>query len=227
MSQFERTELVLKEDIEKLKKANICLLGVGGVGGYVLEMLLRLGVGKITIVDCDNFEETNLNRQIYATYSSLGCSKVEIAKNRADEINKDCLVEAIKEKICEENLPKILGNKNFDYVIDCIDDVQAKISTIMYCKNNDINLVCAMGTGNRYKMPNFKIMDLFKTSYDGLARKMRNELKKKGFKGKVDVCCTLEIAEKTGALGSVVYYPLMCAGTLVSYVSNKLLENNP
>lgn len=225
MSQFERTELVLKEDTKRLENANICLLGVGGVGGYVLEMLYRLGVKNLTIVDCDDFEETNLNRQLYATYSTLNLPKVEVAKKRAKEINLSCEVQTIKEKISESNLPNILGGKNFDFVIDCIDDVPAKIATIVYCSQNNINLVCAMGTGNRYKMPRFEIVDLFKTSYDGLARKMRTELKKRNFSGKVPVCCTLESAEKTGALGSVVYYPLMCAGTLVSYVVSKILEN--
>ena len=223
MSEVERTKLVVGEKLTKLENANICLLGVGGVGGYVLEMLYRLGVKNITIVDCDNFEKSNLNRQLYATYSSIDKPKVDIAKQRAKEINSNCVVQAIKEKICEETLPNILGDKNFDFVIDCIDDVQAKIATILFCNKQNINLVCAMGTGNRYKMPRFEIMDLFKTSYDGLARKMRNELKKRNFRDKVDVCCTLEMAEKTSALGSVVYYPLMCAGALVSYVANKIM----
>ena len=224
MSQFERTELVVGENLEKLENANICLFGVGGVGGYVLEMLYRLGVKNLTIVDSDNFEETNLNRQLYSTYSSLGQPKVDVACARAKKINKECVVTPKKVKIDEYSLPEILGGQNYDFVIDCIDDVRAKIATILYCNEHNINLICAMGTGNRYKSPRFEVMDLFKTSYDGLARKMRNELKKRNFRGKVPVGCTLESAEKTGALGSVVYYPLMCAGTLVSFVANKIME---
>ncbi len=226
MAQFERTKLVVGENLCKLENANICLLGVGGVGGYVLEMLYRLGVKNLTLVDCDNFEETNLNRQLYATYSTLGLPKVEVAQKRAKEINSSCFVTAIKTKISEKTLPEIFMDKDFDFVIDCIDDVQAKIATILYCKEHNLNLVCAMGTGNRYKTPRFEIMDLFKTSYDGLARKMRNELKKRDFHDKVIVCCTTESVEKTGTLGSVVYYPLMCAGTIVSYVANKIMEKS-
>ncbi len=224
MAQFERTKIVMGENLIKIENANICLLGVGGVGGYVLEMLYRLGVKHLTIVDCDNFEETNLNRQLYSTYSSLGRPKVEVAGTRAKEINADCVVIPKKIKINESTLPEILSGQNYDFVIDCIDDVRAKIVTILYCNEHNINLICAMGTGNRYKTPRFEVMDLFKTSYDGLARKMRNELKKKNFRGKVNVCCTLESTEKTTALGSVVYYPLMCAGTLVSFVANKIME---
>lgn len=223
MTEFDRTEIVLKEQIEKIKNSSILLLGVGGVGGYVFEMLVRLGIGKITVVDCDKFEITNFNRQLYSTYISLGKDKAEVARLRAKEISKHCVVTAKVVKISADNLDSIF-NDQFDYVIDCIDDVNAKIAVIKYCDKNQIPLISSMGTGNRYKNPHFEVVNLWKTCYDGLAKKIRNILRKDNFVSKVDVVCCMEQSEKTDSLGSVVYYPLMCAGRIVSFVANKLIE---
>ena len=219
----DRTKLVIGEDYSKIKNCHIAVLGVGGVGGYVVEMLARLGVEKLTVVDFDIFDKTNLNRQILALNTTIGRQKCFVAKERIAQINPKCNVYAVNEKINRENISTILCER-YDYVIDAIDDIPAKIEVIKFCKQNDIPLVCAMGTGNRSKFPNFQVENLWKTSYDGLARKLRTELKKIGIDSAVDVCYTKEPTEKTGALGSVVYYPLMCAGVMVSFVVNKILE---
>lgn len=224
MDSFEdRTKLVMGEEYDKIKKANIAVLGAGGVGGYVIEMLARLGVGNITVVDFDKFDQTNINRQVLSLISNVGQKKCEVAKQRILSINPNCNVTAICEKISGDNISKVLLG-DYDYVIDAIDDIMAKVEVIKFCHENNIPLVCAMGTGNRAKMPHFVVENLWKTSYDGLARKLRNELKKDNFTAPVEVCYTKEQTEKTGALGSVVYYPLMCAGVMVSFVSNKILE---
>ncbi|MGN0798306.1 MAG: ThiF family adenylyltransferase [Christensenellales bacterium] len=219
----DRTKLVIGEDYSKIKNCHIAVLGVGGVGGYVVEMLARLGVEKLTVVDFDIFDKTNLNRQILALTTTIGRQKCFVAKERIAQINPKCNVYTVNEKINRENISTILCER-YDYVIDAIDDIPAKIEVIKFCKQNNTPLVCAMGTGNRAKFPNFQVENLWKTSYDGLARKLRTELKKIGIDSAVDVCYTKEPTEKTCALGSVVYYPLMCAGVMVSFVINKILE---
>lgn len=223
MEDNSRTEIVLKDKTILLENSHIAILGLGGVGGYVLEMFARLNVKKITVVDCDKFEKSNLNRQIFALTETIGKDKVEVAKERVKSINPECQITAKQMKIDEENVGEIL-NEKFDYVLDCIDDFRAKIAVIKFCQQKNLPLLCAMGTGNRYKNPNFVVEDLFKTSYDGLARKLRTELKKENFVGKVPVAYTKENAEKTTALGSVVYYPLLCAGVMVSFVTNHLIS---
>ena len=219
---LERTKRVIK-DTSKIENANILLLGVGGVGGYVFEMLVRLGVKHLTVVDFDTFDMTNLNRQLLATMGTIGLKKAGSARARGLSINPQAEIIAIDKKITADNISKIISCK-FDYVIDAIDDVKAKIAIIKHCKQNGISLLSAMGTGNRYKMPQFVVEDLFKTSYDGLAKKMRTELKKENITSGVKVVYTKEQPEKTNALGSVVYYPLMCAGTIVSFVTNELIS---
>ena len=225
MENLSRTQIVLKDKLSKIQNVNIAILGIGGVGGFIFEMLVRLGVSKITVVDFDKFEESNLNRQVLATNNTLGMNKVEVAKIRAAEINKNCKVSIKNLKISQENINSIL-NEKFDYVIDAIDDVKAKLAIIIYCSKHNIPLISSMGTGNRYKMPHFVVDDLSKSSYDPLARKIRQELRKLNFKGKVNVAYTKEQVVKTNGLGSVVYYPLMCAGVIVSFVVNEIIKDN-
>ena len=185
-------------------------------------MFARLGVKNLTIVDFDTISVSNLNRQIIALKSNINCLKVEEFKNRILNINPDCSVAAVAKKITKENIGEIL-NKKFDFVIDAIDDIPAKIEVAKYCQENNIKLISSMGTGNRYKMPKFEVSDITKTSYDKLAKKLRKLLKEQGVEN-LTVVYTKEEAEKTEGLGSVVYYPLMCAGTIVSYVTNCLIE---
>lgn len=220
--QSRTSRVIGEENVKKLSNSNIAVLGVGGVGGYVVEMFARLGVKNLTIVDFDTISVSNLNRQIIALKSNINCLKVEEFKNRILNINPDCSVAAVAKKITKENVGEIL-NKKFDFVIDAIDDIPAKIEVAKYCQENNIKLISSMGTGNRYKMPKFEVSDITKTSYDKLAKKLRKLLKEQGVEN-LTVVYTKEEAEKTEGLGSVVYYPLMCAGTIVSYVTNCLIE---
>ena len=219
-----KTELVVgKENMQKLKKAKILILGVGGVGGYVVEMFARLGVENLTIVDFDKVDTSNINRQTIAYLSTVGKNKVEVFEKIVKDINPNCLLKSHLCKISANNLQEVF-NDDFDYVIDAIDDIKAKVEVAKYCHKNNINLISSMGTGNRYKqVPQFEICDIYKTSYDKLAKKLRKLLKDEGI-NKLQVVYTKQQPEQTDSLGSVVYYPLMCAGTIVSFVTNKILE---
>ena len=221
---FSRTTRVIgEENLTKIKNSNIAVLGVGGVGGYVVEMLVRLGVEKLTLVDFDKVDLSNFNRQLIATNETVNMLKVEAFKNRILKINKTCLVTVKPEKISSENISKIL-NEKYDYIIDAIDDLKAKVEIAKFCQKNNLKLISSMGTGSRYKMPNFEVADISKTSYDKLAKKLRKMLKDEGVE-KLTVVYTKEPIEPTTNLGSIVYYPLMCAGVITSFVTNEIIKN--
>lgn len=219
-----KTELVVgKENLEKIKKSNILVLGIGGVGGYVAEMFVRLGVENLTVVDFDKVDITNLNRQTIAYLSTVNKNKTEVFEKIVKDINPNCRLTSHLCKISSDNLQSIFS-ANFDYVVDAIDDIKAKVEVAKHCYKNNINLISSMGTGNRYKgIPQFEVCDIYKTSYDKLAKKMRKLLKDEGV-DRLQVVYTKQQSEQTEALGSVVYYPLMCAGTIVSFVANKIFE---
>lgn len=220
---FSRTNRVIGEEkLNKIMSSHMAVLGVGGVGGYVVEMLTRLGVGKLTIIDFDKIDISNLNRQIIATNNNLNCYKTTEFVKRIKSINPNCEVVEKTQKITAENISELL-NEKYDYVIDAIDDINAKVGVAKFCNDNNLKLVSSMGTGNRYKMPQFEVTDISKTSYDKLAKKLRKLLKDKGVE-KLNVVYTKEPSEQTESLGSVVYYPLMCAGTIVSFVTNEILK---
>lgn len=221
---YSRIERVIgKQKLEKLKNSKIAVLGVGGVGGYIAEMLVRSGVNNITIVDYDKIDISNLNRQIVALNNNIGCYKVEELKKRLLNINPNCNVVDIKQKLTEDSIRKII-NTSFNFVIDAIDDILAKVEIAKFCTKNKVNLISSMGTGNRYRdIPCFEIADISKTSYDKLAKKMRKLLKEQNIHN-LTVCYTKQPPEETTSLGSVVYYPLMCAGAITSYVVNKILD---
>ena len=222
---FSRTERVIgKDKLQKIKSSKIAILGLGGVGGYVAEMFARLGVENLTIVDCDKIEVSNLNRQIIALNSTLNCYKTTAFKNRILDINPNCRIVEKNIKISSQNTAEILSEK-YDFVVDAIDDIPAKIAVVKFCQQNNIKLISSMGTGNRYKLPQFEVCDISKTSYDKLAKKLRKLLKDEGVEH-LTVVYTKEPCEKTEGLGSMVYYPLMCAGTIVSHVTNEIIKND-
>lgn len=223
---YDRTRLVLGEHLDSIQDKNILLLGVGGVGGYCLEMLVRMGIRHITVVDCDVFSMSNLNRQVLSTLSTIGDKKVDVAVHRAGDINPDVHITPIDIRLTSDNISGI-ATSDFDYIIDAIDDTQVKVSLMRHCKENNIPLLSSMGTGNRFCPTSYEVVDISCTSYDKLARKIRLELKKYGIYKGINVCYTQSSPVKTqGGLGSVVYHPLSCAGVMVSYVINDLLNNS-
>lgn len=173
--------LLGEEGIEKLKNSHVCVFGVGGVGGFVVEAIIRSGVEEITIVDNDTVNETNINRQIIALNSTLGKKKVEVLRDRILDINPNVKVHVYDTFVTKENA-YMFNYKSFDYVIDCIDNVSAKLKIIELAKENEINIISSMGTGNKLNPSLFKITDISKTSVCPLARVMRLELRKRNIK---------------------------------------------
>ena len=179
LNQFSRTELLIGEDgIKKLQKAKVAIFGVGGVGSFVVEGLVRAGVGHFVIVDDDKICLTNLNRQIIATRKTIGKYKVDVAKERILDINPNATVETYQEFYMPNSESNIL-KEDLDYVVDCIDTVTAKIELVMNCKKMNIPIISAMGTGNKLDPSKFEITDIYKTSVCPLAKVMRKELRKR------------------------------------------------
>lgn len=177
-----RTEKIIgTESIEKLKKSKVVILGVGGVGGFASEAVARSGVGSIVLVDKDEVDITNINRQIIATNSTIGKPKVEVMKNRILDINPSCQVTTYKVFIEESNISEII-DKDTDYVVDAIDTISSKISVILWCNENNIRIISSMGMGNKLEPTQIKVSDIFKTKACPLAKVMRSELKKRRIK---------------------------------------------
>ncbi len=179
MEQFRRTEMLFgKEAMEKLKNSHVAVFGVGGVGGHAVEALVRSGVGKIDIIDNDTVSVTNLNRQIFALWSTVGKSKVDAAKSRLMDINPNLEINTHNMFFLPENADSFDFSK-YDYIIDAIDTVTAKIELIKRAKEANTPIISSMGTGNKLDPVKLCIADISKTSVCPLARVMRYELKKR------------------------------------------------
>ena len=179
--QFSRTELLIgKEGRDKLKKSKVSIFGLGGVGSYVLEGCVRAGIGNFILVDKDEVDITNLNRQIIATMKTIGKPKVEVAKERILEINPDSNVKIYKEFFMPET--EGILDKSIDYIVDAIDTVTAKIELVVRANKLNIPIISSMGTGNKLDPTRFEVTDIYKTSVCPLAKVMRKELKTRGIK---------------------------------------------
>lgn len=182
INQFSRTELVLgKENMDKLKQARIAVFGVGGVGGYVVEALARSGVSNFDLIDNDTVSITNINRQIIATLDTVDKYKVDVMEERILSINKDAKINKYKCFYLPETSDKFDFSK-YDYVIDAIDTVTAKIDIIVKCNELNVPIISSMGTGNKINPTMLEVADIYKTSVCPLAKVMRYELKKRRIK---------------------------------------------
>ncbi len=180
--QFSRTALLLGEEaLDTLSNKRVAIFGVGGVGGYVCEALVRSGIGEFDICDDDKVALSNLNRQIIATHSTVGRNKVDVMKERMLDINPDVKVNVYQCFFLPENADSFPFDK-YDYVIDAVDTVTAKIEIIMRSKAANVPVISSMGAGNKLDPTKFQITDIYKTNVDPLARVMRRELKKRGVK---------------------------------------------
>lgn len=220
-----RTELLIgQEGVEKLKSKSVILIGVGGVGGYVATMLVRAGIGKIKLVDFDKVSQSNINRQVVANVNTIGRSKVEVLKEMLLEINPNLNCQIVDQRLTEQNVSEIVTP--CDMCIDAIDSVSDKLSLIIYCKAHNINIISAMGAGNRVSVPRFYLTDIYKTHDDGLAKAIRKKLRENGIESLDVVTCEEKALQVEGrTIGSISYYPAMCGITLAAVVINKFLEN--
>lgn len=179
LNQFSRTELLFgKEAMDILENSRVAVFGVGGVGGYTVEALVRSGVGAIDVIDDDKVCLTNLNRQIIATRKTIGQYKTDVCKERIHDINPNCEVTVHKCFFLPETKNQFDFSK-YDYVVDAIDTVSGKIALVMQAKEHDTPIICSMGAGNKMDPTAFEVSDIYKTSVDPLARVMRYELKKR------------------------------------------------
>lgn len=180
--EFTRSALLMGEAaVEKLQKSRVAIFGVGGVGGYVCEALVRSGVGAFDLIDKDVVDVTNINRQIIATQSTVGRPKVEVMRERMLDINPDVQVNIHECFFLPENATDF-DFTEYDFVVDCVDTVTAKIQIIMQAKEAGVPVISSMGAGNKMDASRFKVADIYKTNVDPLARVMRRELKKRGVK---------------------------------------------
>lgn len=179
-NQFERTALLLgKASVERLARKRVAVFGVGGVGGFVCEGLVRAGIGAIDIVDKDTVALSNLNRQLIALHSTVGKNKVDVLEERLKDINKNLIIKKYKCFFLPET-SETFDFREYDYVVDAIDTVTGKIELILKAKEAEVPIISAMGAGNKLDPTAFQVSDIYKTSVCPLARVMRRELKKRG-----------------------------------------------
>ena len=173
-NKFSRTEALLgKEAMNKIADSTVCIFGIGGVGSFALEAIVRAGVGQVIIVDHAEVDETNINRQLIALQSTVGIMKTQVAITRMKDINPDISITAYEDFADSENICKIIPS-NTDYIIDAIDSVSSKLALVEYAIKNNIKIICCMGTGNKLHPEKLMISDVYKTSVDPLARVMRS-----------------------------------------------------
>lgn len=226
-NQFQRTEILIgKENLEKLKQCRVAIFGIGGVGSYVAEGLVRAGVYKFILIDNDKIDITNINRQIHATHKTIGEYKVEEMKKRMQEINPNAEIKIIKEFVTENNIEEIL-NKKIDYIIDAIDTVKSKLEIIKKAKQKNIPIISSMGTANKLDPTKLEITDIYKTSICPLAKVLRKKLRQLEINDLKIVYSTekpLQIAEQKSNLGSISYVPSVAGLIIASEVVKDIIE---
>ena len=221
---LERLEILIgKNNVDKIKLKAVAVIGIGGVGGYVVESLVRSGIENITIIDYDKIDVTNKNRQIIELDSTIGMKKVDAFEQRIKNINNSCKVKKLDCFLDESNIDILNG---YDYVIDSCDSVLTKFEIIKYCLNNNICFISCMGTGKRLNPSLLKITDLMKTEYDPLAKRLRKMVRDAKIKKKIPVVCSSEIPKKldTNIIGSNSFVPATAGLLITSFVINDIIK---
>ncbi len=223
----ERLELLIgNNNINKLNNSTVLVLGVGGVGGYVVETLARSFIGTIILIDYDKIDKSNINRQIIALHSTIGLNKTEIFKKRILDINPNCNV-IIHNIFYDANNKDIIFDRHIDFVIDACDSINSKKIIIEECLKRKIKFISCMGTGNKLDNTKFEIVDIRKTSYDPIAKIIRKWVKDSNIKEKVPVLYSKEeqIKNDSNVIGSISYVPSTAGLILAGYVIRELIKN--
>jgi len=223
---FDRiTKLIGENNLKKIKDTSVCVIGLGGVGGYAIEALIRSGIQNITIIDYDKIDITNLNRQLITNQNNLGNKKTSEIELRIKSINPNCKVNIIDEFITKDNIDIIFNNK-IDYLIDACDTVSTKELLIKECINRNIKIISCMGTGNKLDPTKLEITDIRKTSYDPLAKKIRKYVLEERLKGHIPVVYSKEQNNKfEGDIPSMIFVPATAGLLLANYVIRDIINN--
>ena len=214
--------LIGKENLNKLQNIKIAIVGIGGVGGYVLEGLVRSGVMNITLIDGDKIDPTNLNRQIISTSNNIGELKVNEAAKRVLQINPEAYINKFSIFLNKENIQDIIGD-DFDYVVDACDDVDVKIELIKFCYKNNIKIISSMGTAKKLDGTKFKIDTLNNTKYCPLAKKIRKSLSLDEQKY-TTVVYSEEVQKDINVLGSISYVPAIAGLLICNAIINDIIK---
>lgn len=235
LSWQQRTALLLgDEKMERLRKSHVLVVGLGGVGAYAAEMICRAGVGRMTIVDADTVQPTNINRQLPALHSTLGQPKAEVLASRFRDINSDIQLTVIPAFLKDENIPQLLDAAPYDFVVDAIDTLAPKCHLIAEAMKRRLHIVSSMGAGAKSDITQIRFADLWDTYHCGLSKAVRKRLQKMGIRRKLPVVFSTEQADpkavlltddelnKKSTCGTVSYMPAVFGCYLAEYVIKRL-----
>ena len=223
--RFQRLKILIgEENFSKLTSATVAVFGVGGVGSFAVEALARSGIGHLVLIDKDNIDETNINRQIHALSSTIGKSKVEVMRARIHDINPDAQVDTIQKFFLPGESVEDFFVCKYDYVVDAIDTLTAKIFLVEECTRQEIKIISSMGAGNKLAPTRFKVSDIFQTSTDPVARIMRKKLKERGIKNLKVVWSDEPPRPVQDFIGSAAFVPSVAGLTLAGEVVRDLIS---
>lgn len=214
--------LIGEDNFDKIKNSKILLVGVGGVGGFAFEALIRSGFQNITIIDKDIIEITNLNRQLIANLKTIDKIKVDIAKDKALNINENIKIKPIYEYLDKNNI-NILDN-DYDFILDACDTLNTKLELIRFAQNNNIKIISSMGVGNRVDASKIKVSNLNNTYNDPLAKKLRKLVKDEHLKDNIPVVFSEEVPYKKGNVDSMITSPGISGLLMVNYIINEIIK---
>ena len=225
--RFQRFKLLIgTENFSKLSKSTVAIFGVGGVGSFAVEALARSGVGHLILIDKDNIDVTNINRQLHALTSTVGRSKVEVMRERIREINPAAQVDAIQKFFLPGENVEDFFICRYDYVVDAIDTLTAKIFLVEECTRRGIKIISSMGAGNKLDATRFKVGDIFQTSVDPVAKVMRKKLRERGIESLKVVWSDEPPRPVKDFIGSTAFVPSVAGLILAGAVVNELIEKS-